>query len=72
MGERTATGLETRLKRAGLEVAVIVLGILLALAADAWWDERIRQDRELGLVQALSRSSKRTRQSWHRASISGR
>jgi hypothetical protein len=53
MGDRTATGLETRLKRAGLEVAVIVLGILLALAADAWWDERIRQDRELGLVLAL-------------------
>ena len=53
MGDRTATGLETRLKRAGLEVAVIVLGILLALAADAWWDERIRKDRELGLVLAL-------------------
>jgi hypothetical protein len=43
----------SRLKRAGLEVAVIVLGILLALAADAWWDERIRQDREFGLLLAL-------------------
>lgn len=53
MGETTSTGLEDRLKRAGLEVAVIVLGILLALAADAWWDERARRDRELGLVLAL-------------------
>ena len=53
MGETRSTGLENRLNRAGLEVAVIVLGILLALAADAWWDERVRRDRELGLVLAL-------------------
>lgn len=50
---KPTSGVESRLKRAGLEVVVIVLGILLALAADAWWDERVRQDRELGLLLAL-------------------
>ena len=53
MGELPTSASASRLKRAGLEVAVIVLGILLALAADAWWDERLRQDREFGLLLAL-------------------
>lgn len=53
MAEAPSSASAGRLKRAGLEVAVIVLGILLALAADAWWDERVRQDREFGLLLAL-------------------
>lgn len=53
MGDSPSSASVSRLTRAGLEVAVIMLGILLALAADAWWDERVRQDRELGLLLAL-------------------
>jgi hypothetical protein len=53
MGETRAAGVGSRIRRAGLEVATIVLGILLALAANAGWDEHVRQDRELGLLLAL-------------------
>jgi hypothetical protein len=53
MGDSPSSALASRLKRACLEIAVIVLGILLALTADAWWDERVRQDREFGLLLAL-------------------
>jgi hypothetical protein len=53
VGDTSSSGWRRRLERAGLEVLVIVFGILLALATDAWWDERVRQDRELGLLLAL-------------------
>ena len=46
-------GPRSRIKYFGLEVVTIVLGIPLALAADAWWDEHVRQDRELALLLAL-------------------
>lgn len=55
MSERPSSGWGSRLKLAGIELVVIVLGILLALATDAWWDGRVRQDRELGLLLALQR-----------------
>ena len=55
MAEPRSSDWRSRLKRTGLDVGVIVLGILLALAADAWWDERVREDRELGLLLALQK-----------------
>jgi hypothetical protein len=50
---RTVTR-DGRVVRAGVEIVVIAIGILLALAAEAWWDGQNRQARELDLLVALS------------------
>ncbi|NNE05564.1 MAG: hypothetical protein HKO64_04020 [Xanthomonadales bacterium] len=50
---------EILLKRVTLEVAIIVVGILLAFAIDAWWEDRQERDEEekilLGLKNEFSR-----------------